>query len=249
MVLGSEERLRAWENAGNEPPLGREVALAVAFGAGESETLPAVGMGDFHRKMLECYGEQFGREAGATAHCPKCSAGSEFSVDLGKFVEAQTPAIVGELCVGGYQLSVRLPTVGDLLAAGAAGNVEAARKCLIGRCVVRARRGDLDIAAESLPAEIITAIESELAKADPLGRFQMHVSCPECGHSWLERLDLGAFFWSGLEDSVTRILRDVDVVARAYGWSEREILALSASRRKTYVAMIESGTRALGDIS
>jgi hypothetical protein len=33
-------------------------------------------------------------------------------------------------------------------------------------------------------------------------------------------------------------LREIDVIARAYGWSEREILGLSARRRQSYLETI-----------
>jgi len=41
-------------------------------------------------------------------------------------------------------------------------------------------------------------------------------------------------------DWAQRILADVNVLARAYGWSEREILSLSPTRRRHYLELVQS---------
>lgn len=245
MVLSSEERLQAWEQASGRPPVAREIALACALGADTSETMLSRRVGAFHRLLLQYHQELFGPTAQAVARCPNCSTLSEFSFDTGEFLpaeETQTPR--NDLSIHGYQLSVRLPNLADLLAAGSAGRagegVEAARECLINRCVLGATRDDLEIPVQSLPSETVLALAARLAESDPLGEIEMLVSCPQCRCSWSERFDIAAFVWSGLETSVSEILRDVHVLARAYGWSEREILAQSPERRRAYRAMVES---------
>jgi hypothetical protein len=44
--------------------------------------------------------------------------------------------------------------------------------------------------------------------------------------------------WRELDDWAQRTLREIHVIAGAYGWSEDEILQLSARRRQMYVEMI-----------
>ena len=54
---------------------------------------------------------------------------------------------------------------------------------------------------------------------------------------WLESLDIGSFVWHELTAWAQRAMDDVHVLARAYGWSESEVLALSAWRRQRYVEL------------
>ena len=38
-----------------------------------------------------------------------------------------------------------------------------------------------------------------------------------------------------------RLLREVDVLARAYGWTEADVLALSEQRRTAYLEIVREG--------
>jgi hypothetical protein len=64
--------------------------------------------------------------------------------------------------------------------------------------------------------------------------------CPLCSHSWQALFDIASFFWTEISAHARRLLREVDALARAYGWSEAEILGLSASRRQAYLELIGS---------
>jgi hypothetical protein len=44
--------------------------------------------------------------------------------------------------------------------------------------------------------------------------------------------------WRELDEWAERTLHEIHVIASNYGWSESEILELSARRRQTYVEMI-----------
>ena len=46
-----------------------------------------------------------------------------------------------------------------------------------------------------------------------------------------------SFLWTEIEAWAWRMLSDVHTLARAYGWGERDILALSPTRRQFYLEM------------
>jgi len=46
------------------------------------------------------------------------------------------------------------------------------------------------------------------------------------------------FFWAELAAEAKRLLREVDALARAYGWREADILALSSQRRHAYLELV-----------
>ena len=58
------------------------------------------------------------------------------------------------------------------------------------------------------------------------------------GRGGARTFDIGAFFWSEIDAWAGRILQQVHVLASAYGWSERDVLALSPVRRQLYLGMV-----------
>jgi hypothetical protein len=64
------------------------------------------------------------------------------------------------------------------------------------------------------------------------------VTCPACGQRWTEVLDIASFFWRELNSFAKRLICEVDILARAYGWPEREILNLSPARRAMYLELV-----------
>ena len=72
---------------------------------------------------------------------------------------------------------------------------------------------------------------------DPGAELSFALACPHCATPWTAALDLGELLWRKLRDAAERLLLDVDALARAYGWSEPEVLALSPLRRAAYLQM------------
>jgi len=50
--------------------------------------------------------------------------------------------------------------------------------------------------------------------------------------------DILTYLWSEIEDWAQRLLLEVHTLALAYGWSERDILAMSPRRRRLYLEMV-----------
>jgi hypothetical protein len=77
-----------------------------------------------------------------------------------------------------------------------------------------------------------------MAEADPLADIQIAISCPACAQGWRAAFDILTFLWSEIEAWAWRMLSDVHTLASAYGWCERDILALSPTRRQFYLEMV-----------
>ena len=77
-----------------------------------------------------------------------------------------------------------------------------------------------------------------MAAADPQAEIEISLECPACTCHWTEIFDIDSFFWTELQAWAARILREIHQLASAYGWSEREILALPPLRRNTYLNLI-----------
>ena len=69
----------------------------------------------------------------------------------------------------------------------------------------------------------------------------MDVTCAACGANFQSDLDVAAFVWTEVEAHARRVLLDVDILARAYGWTEGDVLALSEARRAAYLRLVADG--------
>lgn len=78
-------------------------------------------------------------------------------------------------------------------------------------------------------------LETRLDLAYPLLNIRVELGCEGCGAAITERLDVVAYFWDELERNAWQLLDDVHSLAHAYGWSEAQILALGATRRRAYL--------------
>ena len=74
----------------------------------------------------------------------------------------------------------------------------------------------------------MTALESA---AD----IELRFDCMACGEAWSDRLDVAGCVWEEIAARARRLLDEVHVLAIYYGWSERQILAMSAARRDAYL--------------
>ena len=59
-----------------------------------------------------------------------------------------------------------------------------------------------------------------------------------CGAVWDALFDAGEFLWNEVAACAQRLLRQIHLLARAYGWRESEILSLSPVRREAYLELV-----------
>lgn len=110
---------------------------------------------------------------------------------------------------------------------------------LLRRCVLRAENRGKPCPVDDLPQDVYALLEEHMAETDPQGDVQLSIHCPGCDHHWSVLLDILAYFWSEIHLAARRLLRDIHVLASAYGWTESDILALSAARRQAYLEWVE----------
>jgi hypothetical protein len=74
-----------------------------------------------------------------------------------------------------------------------------------------------------------------LEEADPCIDFAVDLECPACAHAWSAPFDVAGYLWEEIDTRARRLLDEVHVLARAYGWPEDEVLRLSDARRSAYL--------------
>jgi hypothetical protein len=241
LALTEAVLLPLWEEGERAGRLRREALLlataAPELGSGELEQLT---VGQRNAALLEVHRHAFGARLEGFVRCPACDEPLE--VSLG---EAEVRAILAseprlgehELAVDEFELRFRLVTCGDLDAAAGAADTAEARRLVVARCVLEARRAGEAITADELPEEVVVALADRLAALDPQAEISLALSCPQCEHEWRAALDAATFLWNSVSLQARRLLEEVHVLATSYGWTETEVLALSRRRRRAYLEL------------
>ena len=242
LALNATNLLTAWEQGVAQHPLQRAVTLlALAWPQKSTDEWARVSIGERDRLLLQLRQELFGASLEALASCPKCGERLELTFStqdlLAQGTELVTSSETLRFNSGGYEVDYRLPTTHDLLAV--AGNPGEARKLLMERCV-EARNDGVAISASALPDAMVKVLGQKMADADPQAEVQILLTCPACSHHWPTVFDVLSYLWGEIEDWAQRLLQDVHSLATAYGWSERDILSMSATRRRLYLELVGS---------
>jgi hypothetical protein len=171
--------------------------------------------------------------------CPRCSERLEFEVAVADLRVAAPEAQEAEreLLAGNLTLHFRLLDSRDLIAALDCPDAAAAHRTLVQRCVLRANRDELSVDYSELPTEVVTELAGRMAEWDPQAEILLDLRCLECGHDWRTLFDIAVFFWEELAARARRLLDEVHSLARTYGWSEVDILSMSARRRQHYLEL------------
>ncbi len=231
----SEEILAIWEAALAEHPIDRALTIAAAFSGRTKRTIAQLPIGMRDSLLFQARQCLFGSKLETFAECPACNGSMEFAVainelplvECGELEIAMAPAQVFDASDG---RRFRLPNSHDLAAIAVVRDPGEAERLLLRRCIV----GD-DTELDQRSSE---NLDRAIAECDPAGDLELAVTCPVCGHRWAEVLDIAAFFWRELNSFAKRLMSEVDTLARAYGWPEREILSLSPARRAMYLEMV-----------
>lgn len=237
-ALSAHQILAVWEAAAMATPIERAIAMAAAAPDATREAVAALPVGQLDARLLEIYRGNFGPQLDLFASCPRCGEEIELSVSVRQLLAAP-PATAQpiELERGDLRLRLRVPCAGDLLAIVGQGDAEAARRQLLSACLIEASRDGQPLTATDLDSEESAWLAERLAAADPRAEVLLRLVCPACEHAWRAPLDIAGTVWHELEIAARRVLREVHLLARSYGWNEAEVLALTPARRRAYLEM------------
>ena len=234
------EALEAWERGSAQGQAERGLLLLGLAHAGTGlDALADLSVGRRDGDLLALREAMFGNRIEGCADCPACGETMELSFSTTDLhIEAPCDAAL-EVRVGNSGASLRRITSRDLLALRQSAAADP-RRALLARCVLSADIDGREADAAALPAPVIEAASQALAQADPQADIKLSTTCAACGHAWQAPFDILSYLWTELDSWAARILREVHVLARAYGWRESDILALSPARRKLYLDMAAS---------
>jgi hypothetical protein len=241
-LFSAHDLLRVREVGEDQHPLDRALTLlAAACPELTWDELAALSVGQRDARLLTLRERISGPSLSGFAECPRCAERLEFDVEVADLRVAPEPDAEEEardVVTDGVALRFRLPNSRDLAAVLGCQDPAAARSLLVQRCVLEASRDGTPVVGSELPAEAISRVAERMAECDPQADVLLDLRCPTCDHTWRVLFDIVAFFWAELAVQATRLLREVDTLARAYGWREADILSMSARRRRSYLEMI-----------
>jgi hypothetical protein len=239
--ITSRELLSIWERGQGQSRAQRALLLLDAFREKEMpQYLANLPVGHRDALLLSFREQAFGSAFFALATCPKCGQKIEASFHSNEIRSevSSNPCQEQSVSMNDYSALVRLPNTLDLIAIDHISEIDRATRVLLERCIVAASFKGEDVQFDRLPESFLDAVLERMSELDPQADVRLDLSCPECGHGWQAAFDMLTYLWREIDQWAVRILHDIHVLASAYGWSEADILAMSAWRRQVYLELV-----------
>lgn len=237
-AFSAADLVAVWEQGLHRHPVDRALLLLAMGDSGANPaSLPEICLGEREDRLFALHAALFGDRMECFVTCPACGEGVEFELSVATLRERSAPPDPGRVRVeaAGLVAEVRLPHSRDLAAAVGAPTPEAARDLLLARCVRALARDGASVGVDELTPEERAALSEAIGQADPRAETLLDTRCSACGAEWTAALDVGSYLWRRLDREATRLIDAVDRLARVYGWTEAEVLALSPTRRRLYL--------------
>ena len=232
-ALSAHALLDVWTHGRSLHPIHQALALLTAAEPHiPSAEHAALSLGKRNSRLIALREAIFGPRLAALAACPHCGEHLEFALSTSDLRDQAGSLPLDADCeieIGDQRLRVRPLTSLDLASIAGCDDPDRARSILAERCL-----GD-GLEPSTLPPDAVDALGACLARCDPQAEALLDMGCPGCGHTWQLDFDIASFLWTELAAEARRLLQEVDVLARRYGWREADILALGAARRRLYL--------------
>lgn len=240
--LSASNVIRIWELGQDRHPVDRAL-LMLSFACPDKslEQLISLTVGQRDAHLLKVRELTLGSQLNGSASCPHCQERLEFDFQIADILMVDLNQIVEQeysLTAEGFDLRFRLPNSQDLASIVGCRNYQEANSLLIQRCLLEASCDERPVVHQELPPTAIALLTEQIAEYDPQAEIQLALNCPACEHSWSAWFDIVDFFWTELTAQAKRLLQEVHLLARFYGWREADILSMSAVRRQSYLEML-----------
>lgn len=192
--------------------------------------------------LLRLRRANFGGEMRGHSHCQGCGSDNEISLACDELLTAfpatdALPAEAGVTAALPSGAEARLQGLSSLdLADAAKLPAEAAALLLQERSLKSLAKDGEARSWQQLDARDQAALSQALENLS--GGLRLEVICPACESRENREIDLGLWLAQEVSRAAHGLLREVDALARAYGWSENDILNLSPARRRLYLEMV-----------
>lgn len=229
--LAPAQLLDARDRCAGLHPLDRALAL-LRIAAPGSESDPAYWpIAKRDHALFALRRATFGDRMDCIVDCPACGDAKEFTLSAEVLMAGlEVPPAPESFAWSGGTVRLRPLDSRDLAAVVRAASPEAAARALCGRAIAEGFDPGWPI-----PAELEARIEAREAAAD----IALDLVCAACGHQWTDGFDIEAQIGSEVDSGAQQLLRELAVLASRFGWSEADMLAMPAARRRAYLGILE----------
>jgi hypothetical protein len=243
--LSANYILRIWEIGQGQHPIDRALTF-LTFACPEKTTdeLASLTIGQRDAYLLALREISLGPKLNGFTECPKCRERLEFHLNVSDIrISEPTMTVMHNhtLKLEEWELLFRLPNSLDLGAIASCQDVATADSLLLQRCILQANYNGTPVSYDRLSPEVINQLAEQMAEADPQAEILLNLKCSACGYEWQSLFDILSFFWTEITAQAKRLLREVHLLARFYGWRETDILSMSAVRRQLYLDLVTDG--------
>ncbi|HEX3356944.1 MAG TPA: hypothetical protein VHS31_08235 [Tepidisphaeraceae bacterium] len=241
--LEGERLLEAWDHACILGELDRAPQLlAIACPETTTAQWAAASILELNLNLLRLRLITFGPQLTGYLPCPTCQTRLEFAFDIRAVIEHLESLASREsanFTIAGTDFPIRRLNTQDLISVRGEIDPDKAQRMLLTRCLsATANQSGFDsheitVASQAEAMEIFSDLNEG-------AEIICQASCVECGNSHRFDLDIARFLWSEIRNRALHLMRDVDELASAYGWSEQAILAMTPQRRQQYGGMIRA---------
>jgi hypothetical protein len=208
-------------------------------------------VGDREALLLHLHRLTFGNELHCFLRCPQPECGETVDLDLtvGDLLlpPYRQAAPYHEMTAGErettYRVRFRVPTGADQEAVAARllqSSDEDPVKLFLEKCVERFESVEGGRDSADMPPSLADEIARSMAEIDPQAELRLKVKCPTCGHRFESVLDAAKFLLQKLASRSDELYLQVHILALHYHWSEADILALTAPKRRLYLELLSA---------
>ena len=220
---GSRDFLALWEQGEADHPLDRALGLIETIEGTPRAEAAALPLDRRDRSLYRIAEQLFGSRIRLVATCSDCGADTTLSFSTEEALAVPAPA--ERIALDDGTGACRMPDSRDLARALAASDPQRALMAAL-----------LDDPAPE-PA-LVGAAEAALATSGGLTDLTLAHRCTACGSDGATPFDILDYLWRRITAEAQHLLRDIHLIAGAYGWSGEAIAALSPRRRAAHVALI-----------
>lgn len=240
-MFDDAQLLLAWERGYGKPPFLRAISLlALSLPNADIDTLMEISIGRRDAILLKLRRILFGNRLETLAGCTNCGETLElsFSTDevLGENADSLPTDQTHLVEIENKQIGFRLPNTLDLIRLQQVAKEQRADD-LLAACILR-KESDNSACEQHLSDSDKEKIAQAISQADPQAEILIDLKCAACDHQFQSRFDIVSFLWTEVNAWAERLLADIHALAKAYCWTETEILRLSPWRRQVYLNMV-----------
>lgn len=206
----------------------------------------ALCVGDREALLLHLRRSLSGENLASSLRCGNEACGNEMDMELTVSLllqppyEDNSPQFAVEQ--DGRLLRLRLPTGADQEAVAqlAATDPEAAGVELARRCILSVQENGMAVEIDGVTNDDLAAVNEALLERDPQAEARLDGACPDCGETTTVLFEAGTFLLQEIRDRHKNLLWEIHHLALHYHWDEQALLAMTSTRRRTYLSMLEA---------